>query len=297
MYLTFFHTHNFLIGLLQRIFFSLTLYCRSKTRLAKSVEWLGWAVRYSFPGRENKFFCSPKTPIISETEPASYPMRTGFLSLGMKRPWRETDCSLSSSTEAKNYYWGYNSIVPYAYALKAFKRPSSIYVNGRVSGPRTLQGKKLPRVPHVDNMLSTRISEPWVSIKPKNSTSLVKDLSLDKNGNPHCTVLTHSLLPDSVTAASPTIIFFYRNHTDGWTRVKYLTVQGSEDTAFCYFHVLQLTRNTGLQISMKFASQVCCDIFECLLEVMLLIELLNSIFVSTVSQILIISYQYNCRYN
>lgn len=99
MYLTFFHTHsNILIGLLQLIFFSLTLYCRSKTRLAKSVEWLGWAVRYSFPGREKKFFCSPKTQIVSETEPASYPMRTGFLSLGKKRPWRETDCSLSSSS-------------------------------------------------------------------------------------------------------------------------------------------------------------------------------------------------------
>jgi hypothetical protein len=54
-------------------------------------------------------------------------------------------------------------------------------------------------------------------------------------------------------------------------------MQGSEDTALCCFHVLQLTRNTGLQISMQFASQVYRDIFEWLLEMMLGIELLNSI--------------------
>jgi hypothetical protein len=136
-------------------------------------------------------------------------MRTGFLSLGMKRPWRETDCSLSSSAKAKNYYWGctstapYTSTAPHAYALKAFRRPSSIDVNGRVSGPRTLQGKKLPRVPHVYNTLSTRICEPWVLIIPENSTSLIKDLPLDKKETPYCTVLTHS-----VTAASQITKFF-----------------------------------------------------------------------------------------
>jgi len=155
-------------------------------------------------------------------------MRTGFLSLGMKRSWRETDCSFSSNAKTKNYYWGNSSTVPYVYALKAFRKLCSVYVNGRVSGPRTLQGKKLPRVPHVYNTLSTRICEPWVLIKPEYSKSLIKDLPLDKKGNPYCTVLTHSLLPDSVTAASPITIFLNRNYTEEWTRVKYLTAQSSK---------------------------------------------------------------------
>jgi hypothetical protein len=47
----------------------------------------------------------------SEAHPASYPMDTGALSLGVKRPGRETDHSSPSSAEVKNA-WSYTSTPP-----------------------------------------------------------------------------------------------------------------------------------------------------------------------------------------
>jgi len=68
------------------------------------------------------------------------------------------------------------------------------------------------------------------------------------------------------------------------------------DMESCYFDVLQLNRNTDLQISMHFESQVYREMFEWMLELMLQLKLLNSLFVSTVSQILLIPHEYNFRY-
>jgi len=220
-------------------------------------------------------------------------MRNGFLSLGMKRPWRETDCSHSSSAEAKNDYWGNSSTALYAYALKVFRRSCSVYINCRVSGPRTLQGKKLPRVPHVYNTFSTRICEPWVLIKSEYSTSLLKKTC-------HWTrteTAFHSTDTFSVTrfrdcSFSLNLFFFFIGiiPKDGqeWSTLRRKVQRRKLDTASCYFDVLQLTHNTGLQSSTQFASQVYHEMFEWMLELMLRLKLLNSIFVSTVSQILLI---------
>jgi hypothetical protein len=46
--------------------------------------------------------------------PTSYPMGTGALSLGMKRPGREADDSPPSSAEIKNA-WSYTSTPPYVF--------------------------------------------------------------------------------------------------------------------------------------------------------------------------------------
>jgi len=79
MNLTFFHTYsNIPIGLLQRIFFSLTLYCRNKTRLG-TVTKLGGPVFLSRQGQEIFLFTKntdrfrDQASVLSDAYRVSFP--------------------------------------------------------------------------------------------------------------------------------------------------------------------------------------------------------------------------------
>jgi len=62
----------------------------------------------------------PRAQTGSGAHPASYPMGTRGLSLGVKRPGRESDHSSPSSAEAK-IAWSYTSTPQYAFSAQLRK--------------------------------------------------------------------------------------------------------------------------------------------------------------------------------
>jgi hypothetical protein len=65
----------------------------------------------SLPAGVGNFYLHHRVQNGSGSHPASYPMDTRALSLGVKRPGREADHSPPSSTDVKNA-WSYTSIPP-----------------------------------------------------------------------------------------------------------------------------------------------------------------------------------------
>jgi hypothetical protein len=63
---------------------------------------------------EQKFTFLQVVQTCSGAHPPSYPMGTGVLSPGVKRPGRETDHSPPISAEVKQT-WAYTAIPPYAF--------------------------------------------------------------------------------------------------------------------------------------------------------------------------------------
>jgi hypothetical protein len=70
-----------------------------------------WGSRVRFPAGAGNFSVHHRVQNGSEAHPASYPMGTGDLSLGVKRLGRDGDRSPPSSAEVKNE-WSYTSTLP-----------------------------------------------------------------------------------------------------------------------------------------------------------------------------------------
>jgi hypothetical protein len=73
----------------------------------------GWTIGYlGFDSRQRLgIFLFTRVQNGSGAHPASYPIRTGSSSLGVKRPEREANHSSPSSAEVK-YAWSYTSTPP-----------------------------------------------------------------------------------------------------------------------------------------------------------------------------------------
>jgi hypothetical protein len=73
--------------------------------VAQSIKWLGNDLddQGSIPGRgRERIFFHHRVQTVSEVHPASYPMSTVALLLGLKRPGREAENLPPSSAEVKN---------------------------------------------------------------------------------------------------------------------------------------------------------------------------------------------------
>jgi hypothetical protein len=70
-----------------------------------------WCSRVRFPAGAGNFSLHHRVQNGSGAHPASYPMGTGALSLGVKSPGREADHLHPSSAEVKNA-WSYTSTPP-----------------------------------------------------------------------------------------------------------------------------------------------------------------------------------------
>jgi hypothetical protein len=66
------------------------------------------------PAGAGNFSLHHRVQIGSGAQPVSYPMGTGALSLGLKRPGREADHSPTSSAEIKNA-WSYTALPQHAF--------------------------------------------------------------------------------------------------------------------------------------------------------------------------------------
>jgi hypothetical protein len=70
--------------------------------------------RVRFPAGAGNFSLHHRVQTGSGSHPASYPMGTGAVSLGIKRPGRKVDHSPPSSAEVKNA-WSYTSTLQYVF--------------------------------------------------------------------------------------------------------------------------------------------------------------------------------------
>jgi hypothetical protein len=84
--------------------------------------------RVRFPAGAANFSLHHRVQKVSGAHPASYPMGTRALSLGVKRPGREADRSPPYSAEAKNS-WSYTSTPQYVLlALCSVKAQGQVYL-------------------------------------------------------------------------------------------------------------------------------------------------------------------------